>query len=157
MIRLSTAYFYSRLYYGVKVWLMTSLKSDLKKKLWQASSWILQIVQKDINRQQSYEKLHVLSKRASPEMWCSYVTACAMYDIIVNQAPESILTKVTMNYLPSSRRRGLLFTRSNKLKIGFNYLSNRLQLVSRDLDIEVQNMSKNAFKMYCKRKFLNYD
>ena len=157
LIKLSTAYFYSRLYYGAKVWLMTSLKADLKKKLWQASSRMLQIVQKDINRQLSYDQLHVISKRASPAMWCSYVTACSMYDIIVNQVPENVLAKVTINYQPSTRRTGLLFTRSNKLKVGFNCLSNRLQLVSRELDIDVQSMSKNVFKMYCKRKFISYD
>ena len=33
MVKLSTAFFYGKLYYGVKVWLMSILHSNLKKKL----------------------------------------------------------------------------------------------------------------------------
>jgi hypothetical protein len=78
LVRLSTSLFYSRLYFGAKVWLTSALSSTLKK-LWQASSKMLQIVQKDWKRKHSYKNLHKLSNRATPEMWSNYTTACAMF------------------------------------------------------------------------------
>ena len=44
ILRLATSFFYSKLYYGAKVWLISTLKADLKKKIWQASSYMLKIV-----------------------------------------------------------------------------------------------------------------
>ncbi len=51
-------FFYSRLYYVT-----------LKKKLWQASSKMLKICQKDWQRHYSFRTLHKISCRATPEMW----------------------------------------------------------------------------------------
>ena len=156
LLKLSTAYFYGRLYYGAKVWLLTTLNNLVKKMIWQASSRMLQIVKKDYNRVHSFESLHKQFKRASPAMWCTYVTACAMHDVVINRVPENVIAKMTINWLSNSRRRGMTFTRSNKLKIGFNCLSNRLQNVSTNLDVDWQQMSNTSFKLHCKRQFLNW-
>ena len=127
-----------------------------QKMIWQASSRMLQIVKKDYNRVHSFESLHKQFKRASPAMWCNYVTACAMHDVVINRVPENVIAKMTINWLSNSRRRGMTFTRSNKLKIGFNCLSNRLQNVSTNLDVDWQQMSNTSFKLRCKRQFLNW-
>ena len=156
MVKLATAFFYSKLYYGSKVWLMSTLHSNLKNKLWQASSRMLQIVQKDYDKVLSFDDLHRLTNRASPNMWCNYVTACAMYDCVTNEVPQNILTKMTINSLNTSRRPGITFTRTNHIKIGFNCLGNRLQLVSTQLNIDWSIMSKQAFKKHCKNLFLSY-
>ena len=79
LLKLWTAYFYGKLYYGSKVWLMSTLSGINKRKLWQASSRMLQIALKDYQRQLSFQNLHKMSKRASPALWSNYVTACAMY------------------------------------------------------------------------------
>ena len=54
MIKLSMALFYSRLYYEAKVWLTSALATPRQKKLWQASSKILKICQKDWIGQYSF-------------------------------------------------------------------------------------------------------
>ena len=82
LLKLSTAYFYSRLYYGAKVWLHSGLNGLLKKKLWQASSRMLQVVDKDYQRRKSFNDLHKLYKRASPLMWSNYTTTISMYNVI---------------------------------------------------------------------------
>ena len=125
-----------------------------QKMIWQASSRMLQIVKKDYNRVHSFESLHKQFKRASPAMWCNYVTACAMHDVVINRVPENVIAKMTINWLSNSRRRGMTFTRSNKLKIGFNCLSNRLQSVSQRLKMNWQDMNKMAFKRLCKETFI---
>jgi hypothetical protein len=81
MVKLSTALFYSRLYYGAKVWLSSALSVTLKKKLWQASSKMLKICQKDWQGQFSFKTLHKISGRATPEMWSNYSAACGMYNV----------------------------------------------------------------------------
>ena len=154
MIRLTTAYFYSKLYFGAKIWLISTLHSSLKKQLWQISSRMLMIVDGKQDGLRSFKSLHQKYKRASPMTWSKYTTAIAMWDLVNNQVPESVLLKTMMNRLYEERRQGLLFTRSNTLKIGFNCLSNRLQVVSGALKTNWQDMKKDQFKLYCKRQFV---
>ena len=77
-----------------------------------------------------------------------------MWDLINNQAPEVTFLSAMMNRLFQGRRDGILFTRSNKKKIGFNCLSNRLQSVSQKLKMNWQDMNKMAFKKLCKGTFI---
>ena len=154
MLRLSTAYFYSTLYYGSRVWLISTLHGQIKKQLWQISSRMLRLVEGHYGRMGSFMELHKKYNRASPNMWCNYVTAVAMWDLLNNQAPEATFLSAMMNRLFQGRREGILFTRSNKKKIGFNCLSNRLQSVSQRLKMNWQDMNKMAFKRLCKETFI---
>ena len=154
MLKLATAYFYSTLYYGAKVWLMSTLHSTIKKQLWQASSYMLLIVEGKIGNRLSFEKLHKKYNRASPMMWCNYVTAMAMWEVVNNQLPEKTHLKLALNILHEERRPGLLITRNNDTKMGFNCLSNRLQVVSKSLKVNWQYMSKINFKSLCKKQFI---
>ena len=70
-----------------------------------------------------------MSNRATPEMWSNYSAACGMFNVILTGVPQDTLVNMTENFLNSERNKGLWFTRSNKLKIGFNCLSNHLQKV----------------------------
>ena len=78
MVKLSTALFYSRLYYGAKIWLSSALSAILKKKLWQTSSKMLKICQKDWQGQYSFKMLHKMSRnvvKLQHSMWnvqCHY-------------------------------------------------------------------------------------
>jgi hypothetical protein len=154
MVKLSTALFYSRLYYGAKIWLSSALSATLKKKLWQTSSKMLKICQKDWQGQYSFKMLHKMSKRATPEMWSNYSTACGMYNVITTSVPEDTFVNLTENFLNSERNQGLQFTRSNRLKIGFNCLSNRLQKISFSLRNNSLQDSNVVFKMKCKKLFI---
>ena len=151
---LSTAYFYSKLYYGAAVWLHSGIHASLKNKLWQSSSLMLRIVDGDLNRKKSFAHLHKEYNRASPEMWSNYCTAKAMYSIYNSASLGYISLRASMNELMNRRRKGPVFTRSNKLKIGFNSISNRLQKVSQALELDWTDMSKVAFKTLCKAKFI---
>ena len=154
MLKLSTAYFYSTLYYGSKVWLVSTLHCHIKKQLWQLSSRMLCLVEGHRNRMVSFMDLHKKYNKASPNMWSNYVTAVAMWDLLNNQAPEVTFLSAMMNRMFQGRREGILFTRSNKKKIGFNCLSNRLQSVSQKLKMNWQDMTKMAFKRLCKETFI---
>ena len=142
MVKLSTALFYSRLYYGAKVWLSSALSVTLKK----ASSKMLKICQKDWQGQFSFKTLHKISGKATPEMWLNYSAAFGMYNVITTCVPEETFVNLTENFLNSKRNQRLQFTRSNRLKIGFNCLSNCLQKISFSLRNYSMQDSKVVFK-----------
>ena len=154
MLKLATAYFYSTLNYGAKVWLMSSLNHTLKKQLWRISSYMLKLVDGRSYNQISFESLHKKYKRATPSMWCKYVTASAMWEVTNRQVPEVIFLKLLLNTMHEERRQGILFTRSNHSKIGFNCLSNRLQVVSKTLKSNWQDLGSEQFKKLCKNSFI---
>ena len=154
MIKLATAYFYSTLYYGAKIWLSSSISAVIKKKLWQLSSYMLRLVDGWCYERQSFETLHKKYNRASPMDWCNYTTAVAMWNVVNNQVPSCAHLKMMHNVLHQERRQGILFTRSNQTKIGFNCISNRLQVVSSKLHLNWQDMSDTAFKAMCKKVFI---
>jgi hypothetical protein len=129
MVELLTPLFYSILYYEAKIWLSSALSATLKKKLWQKSSKMLKIYQKDWQGQYSFKMFHKISKRATPEMWSNYSAACGMYNVITTNVPEDTFVHLTENFLNSKINQGLQFTRSNRLKIGFNCLLYRLQKI----------------------------
>ena len=153
-LKLGTAYFYSKLYYGARIWLISTLHGDLKRKLWQVSARMLKIIDANSSATNSYVSLHQKYNRASPMMWSKYSTALAMWDMVNNQVPESAVLKSVLNLLNEGRRPGLVFTRSNNTKIGFNCLANRLQATSRSLNTNWQDMPKEAFKVLCKKTFI---
>jgi hypothetical protein len=155
MVKLSTSLFYSRLYYGAKVWLHAGVSAIIKKKLWQASSRMLKIVQKDWNGEKSFQELHKISKRATPKMWSNYVHCCALYDVVTTRKPNLLLSKLMENNLVEQRFQGLVFTKSNKIKIGLNCLSNRVTNVSRRLNFNWLMLSKTVFKLKCKKMMIN--
>ena len=154
LVKMATSYFYSKLYYGAKVWLISTLVADLKRKLWQASSYMLRVIERDWTGAYSFMELHKRSLRATPQMWSNYVTACAMYETVTFQPIGHIMPKLNMNMLTSTRRKGLSFTRSNLTKIGFNCITNRLQKVSSRLDIDFSQISHQSFKTLCKKTFI---
>ena len=154
MIKLATAYFYSTLYYGAKIWLSSTISAVIKKKLWQLSSYMLRLVDGWCYERQSFEALHQKYNRASPMDWCNYTTAVAMWNVVINQVPSCAHLKMMHNVLHQERRQGILFTRSNQTKIGFNCISNRLQVVSSKLHLNWQDMSDTAFKAMCKKVFI---
>ena len=154
-LKLSTAYFYSKLYFGAKIWLISTLHGDLKKKLWQISGRMLKIIDANNSLSNSFTLLHKKYNRASPMMWSKYSTALAMWDMVNNQLPENIVIKSLLNILHEGRRPGLVFTRSNVTKIGFNCLSNRFQAITRLLNINWQDTSKETFKVISKKTFIN--
>ena len=155
MLKLATAFFYSRLYYGSKVWLISTLTARLKKVLWQSSARMLRIVDKDYVGIKSFMSLHIKYRRATPEMWGNYSTACALKHVMSTQTPDSIVNNLTLNVLNNERRLGMICTRSNVCKIGFNCLSNRLQYVTNRMKVNWMDMSKTSFRRFAKGLFIN--
>ena len=115
---------------------------------------MLVIVSKDFTGRRSFLSLHKQYVRATPEMWTNYVTANAMFNVIMRQTPGCIVVKLLLNTLHNDRHKGMRFTRSNHVKYGFNCLSNRLQKVSSMLNVDWRDYSPDRFKQLSKKVFI---
>ena len=116
--------------------------------LWQASSKMLEICQKDCQGHFSFKTLHKISGIAAPEMWSNYSAACCMYNVINTCVPEDTFFNLT------EKSQGLQFTRSNRLKTGFNCLSNCLQKISFSLkNCSIQD-SNVVYKQHLQKKYI---
>jgi hypothetical protein len=148
---LATSLFYSRLYYGAGVWLsQTTSKSGLKK-LERASTSMLRIVHKNNYSKLPPKNLHSLFQCATPEQSAEIHTAKTLHRVLHDTFPDSVLTTLTYNFTENRRHKGLLFTSSNKSKIGENCLGNRVSEVSKKLSNDWNLMNASQFKSYAKK------
>ena len=65
-----TACYYLFLYFNADIWLMPSLSPVLKQKLLAASFQVLRIPTKNYDKMTSFERMHSVANRATPERIC---------------------------------------------------------------------------------------
>jgi hypothetical protein len=152
LLTLLTSYFYSRLYFGAQVWLIPSLKKNLKNKLFSASGNALKLLSPEI---ESFKLLHKMHKRATPTMWQNYQIAIALYDLVLNDNDVNELINCEENLMYERRSDKILFTRNNKYKCGLNRISNRFISITKKLSYPMLDLTKDCFKSRCKLIFIN--
>lgn len=75
--KLVTTIVYSRLYYGLLVWLIPNLKETLFSKLYSHSGQILKLIDSEL----SFQELHKKLNRATPKIFSLYQTAINLYNL----------------------------------------------------------------------------
>jgi hypothetical protein len=108
---------------------------------------MLKIAQKDWNCEQSFMNLHKSAGRVTPKIWSNYIQCCTLFDVVMNGKPNILLFKLMGNNLIEQRFQGLIFTRTNRLKIGVNCLSNCLAYVSHQLNFNWLSSAKTTFNV----------
>jgi hypothetical protein len=149
-IDLNNILFYSRLYYGSQVWLIPSLKSILKTKLFSASGAALKLLDRD----RSFKDLHKKYNRATPTQFQEYTTAVSLYDLIKKEIPEDEWINLQFSIQNDERNTRLSFPTNNRLKCGLNCLSNRFKSINNEINKQWIGMSRDAYKTSAKR--VNY-
>ena len=81
LFELITSNFYSLLYYNSEIWHLPSLKSTLKQKLLSASAKALKVCWKSPSYYISFDSLHKISKRATPEQLMKYKLALSLHKL----------------------------------------------------------------------------
>lgn len=150
--KLLTAYYFSKLYYSAPVWLLPSLKATLKQKLLSASARALKLV---CPEEENFVRRHAKMNRATPEMWMRYCHAVNLKQIMDSQYPPLEWSSICTNIMNSERNDNLLFTSSNRLKVGINCFSNRLSMLSNKIPSSTIFMEYKTFKSTCKKIFLD--
>ena len=130
------------------------MKERLKTKLLSASAKALKMCMKNYDPFISFENLHAINKRATPNMMLLYKHSIELHKLYNanNQSTEWI--ELNLNQILTSRQTTFRTHKTNKLKIGNNALANRLAILNNKISLDWLNLGINSFKVKCKELFL---
>jgi hypothetical protein len=151
---LLTSNYYSILFYNCDVWLIPSLKPQLKQQILSASARALRICTPNYDNTISFEQIHVINKRATPKQMMIYKHAILLYKVW----NDSIYSKqwLALNFQQNFNERVNtvnVFETSN-LKVGKNIVANRLKIINGLIRYEWLNLGMNSFKIMCKKELM---
>ena len=121
---------------------MQNLKQSLKQKLLSSSASVLKACMKYNSRMISFERIHDLNNRATPENFLMYKHALALYRLW------------HYNQILTSRQTKFKSKKSNKLKVGLNAIVNRFHILNNQIPISWLEGGYESFKVKCKELFL---
>ena len=156
LLSLLTSNYYSILYYNSEVWHLGSLKSTVKNRLLSASANAIRVALHYPDPFISFIDLHKMVKRATPEMFSLYKLSITLYKTFNDAIPEIEWMGLNLDQVNMSRQSNFRILKNNRLLIGRNILCNRFYDLNGKIPLEWLNMSKNAFKINCKNKFLTH-
>ena len=154
LLQLITANFYSILYYNSKIWLLQSLKSNLKQKLLSASAKAIQVCVKYCTREVSFVDLHNTYQRATPEKFLLYKHAIGIFKLMNDPTFTTEWVALNFNQILTSRQTKFLSRKANNRKVGLNALTNKAYILNNKIPLEWFNMSYATIKEYCKDEFI---
>ena len=101
----------------------------------------------------SYEKIHEMNNRATPEMFTCYKHALVLFKLYNNNTVEE--EWISLNWQHQFSIRGNVFkvTRNNKLRVGNNIMINRMSILNNKIQLNWLNLSYESFKLKCKELF----
>ena len=151
---LLTSNFYSILYYNCEIWLSKGLNVRNKKYLLSASSNALKILNNATDLRISYRQLHLNEKRALPMDFAKYRLAIQLFKIYNCTTYDE--NWMDMNYQQNFNARMKMFhiNDCSKLLVGRNIVSNRLNVLNNQIDLDWLNLSLNSFKLKVKELYL---
>ena len=130
------------------------LKQNLKSKLLSISSKALRLVAGDDFSLFSFKELHCMFSRATPTQWADYSNAVQLYNVINSKKPKILYQNLQNNFFHNKRTDRFGFNPTNLHKIGLNKFQNRLKEITTHLSFKDLNLSKETFKLKCKREFI---
>jgi len=154
MINIATAIAYSKFYYGAQIWLGPNILASVKKRLKAASTWILKSAVGLHEWKISYDDIHEICGRGTPEQMSNYYHALAYYDLLNNHVPEDLWTATLDKLRVNERNNSLVIPSTSKTKCGLNSFHNRISYVTGQIPMDHLNKSKINFKLFAKRKFI---
>ncbi|MBF0208930.1 MAG: reverse transcriptase family protein, partial [Oligoflexia bacterium] len=152
LIQVSTAFFYQKLYYGCQIWLGKHLNQSIKQKLLAASSQCLRICCKDYQKRYSYDMLHRLCNRATPNMWSDYATITLIHQILAEKRPLFLYETLCQKTVWHDRSNTIYVRPDNARRVGTNCISNRVMNLMKMIDKKDYELSNERFKKLAKRK-----
>ena len=155
LLQIITSNYYSILYYNAEIWLLPTLKPQLKQKIIAASAAPLKIITKDYNHHMSYSTIHYLNKRALPSQITNYKHALILYKIYNSNTMDNDFMTFFFNQQFTARRKTIKFTNTSKFKIGNNLIANRLTVLNGKIELNWLNLPLNSYKIVCKKEFLS--
>ena len=120
------------------------------------SSKALKIIENVSDLRLSFEKLHVLQKRATPTRMMKYRLALQLHKLYnaENFTDDWIDLNFQQNF--NSRNNKVKLIDQSRLRIGKNLITNRLVCLNNEIDYGWLNLSFITYKICFKDKLLNW-
>jgi hypothetical protein len=153
---LLTSNFYTVLYYNSEIWHLPSLNPYLKGLLLSASSKALKICTPSYNLSMSYNDLHVINNRATPDNFCLYKHSLLLHSLFNKQQPPIDWIQINFNQNLNNRNLNFEIYSNSNYKVGKNNkVSSRLACINSKIPLDWLNKEINGYKILCKEKFLS--
>jgi hypothetical protein len=145
------------LFYSSEIWHSPDLKRNLKHLLFAASSnACLKICLNYPSSDIYYNQLHVLTNRATPEMYSYYKLALLLYRVMNHNIPLHKWVNLNFKQVLTSRQSTFQCDKTNKLWVWLNAISNRFHYLNNKLPLDWFNQSIGSFKINCKKLSLSF-
>ena len=155
LLRLVTSNFYSLLFYNSEIWHIHTIHGSLKRLLLSTSAKAIKTCLRAGDcALMSFEDIHELSGRATPQQMMNYKMSLQLYRTINLQVPTQDWVSLNLNSINTTRQTKFSTNRTNRLKVGMNQLANRLYLINNKIELDWFNHSVDTFKIKCKKLFL---
>ena len=151
-----TSNYYSTLYYNSEVWLLPTLQPRLKQKLLSASAAPLKYTIRNYDNMISFDKLHYLNQRATPNQLTTYKHALLLHKTYNDENMALNWQNLFFNQYFNDRDPLVKFFNNSKYKVGNNILSNRFTTLNGKILLSWLNLSYVTYKIKCKHKFMEY-
>ena len=152
---LTTALYYSKLYYGAEVWHIPGLQLKLKKniKLASANACKLCIPRENVHLL-THTDIHAQAKRALPESMCMYKHALMLYKLLRSNLCDDEMMHLNFQIVDNERSTKMSFFKRQKYDVGKNILHNRLHILNDKIEKSWINLKLDSYKIKCKELFL---
>ena len=115
-----------------------------------SSACVLIVCIKYYSRMISFERIHSVNYRATPEKLLMYKHSLALFKFYILNAPTIEWCALHFNQILTSRQTKFKIRKSNKLKVGLNALANRFFISNDQIPINWLEGGYETFKIKCK-------
>ena len=138
------------------MWDVNNLKQRDKALLLSTSSKALKMAINYSDPFISNDRLHVITKRATPEMFCNYKLSLLLYKTYNASIPNEEWIRLNFDQILGTRQVKFCINLTNKLRVGMNALGNRFHHLNNTIALDWLNKSYLAYKIECKKIFLTH-
>ena len=149
-----TSNFYSILFYNSEIWHLPTLKHNLKQKLLSSSAKAIKVCVKYCTNDVSFDNLHAMYHRATPEKVLLYKLALSLFKILNSEKYTLEWASLICNQITTSRQTKFITGKAHLKRVGINALANRFYILNHTIPLDWLNLSYLSFKIKCKVYFL---
>ena len=157
LLQLITSNFYSVLFYNSEVWHLNNLKYSDKQLLLSTSSKALKMAVHYRDPLISNNNVHLITKRATPEMYLSYKLSLLLYKTFNYCIPLDEWSHLNFKQTFGTRQEKFHVNLNSNLRVGMNALCNRFHFLNDKIPLDWLNKSFLAYKIECNKIFLSYE
>ena len=106
------------------------------------------------NQFMSFEAIHKLNNRATPEKIMIYKHALMLFKIYNSNDQTTEWVNLNINQVLTSRQTKFKINKTNISKIGLNALANRLSILNDKISLSLLNLGMDSFKIKMKSLLL---